>query len=200
MALTRKLLSAMGIEAEKIEEIITAHTETVNGLKETLDQYKADSVKLTEVTKERDKYKTLAESTDGNGYEDKYNTLKAEYDNFKADVQARETKAKQDSAYTAILKECGIAEKYVGSILKISDVSSIEFAGDGSVKNKQQIADNIKSLYADFIVTETKSGADVAQPPANMTGNSFDSLPLDKKMTYANEHPNDEQVKAWLGK
>jgi len=200
MALTRKLLSAMGIEAEKIEEIITAHTETVNGLKETLDQYKADSAKLTEVTKERDRYKQIAENTDGNGFEDKYNSLKTEFDNFKADVQARETKAKQESAYMAILKEIGIAEKRIPSILKISDVGGLEFEKDGSVKNRQQIVDNVKSEWADFIVTEIKSGADVPAPPNNTTGNTFDSLPLDKKMTYANENPNDEQVKAWLGK
>ena len=33
MALTRKFLKAMGIEDEKAEEIISAHVETVNGLK-----------------------------------------------------------------------------------------------------------------------------------------------------------------------
>ena len=39
MALTRKMLKAMGIEEEKIDEIIDAHTETVNALK---DQSKQD--------------------------------------------------------------------------------------------------------------------------------------------------------------
>jgi hypothetical protein len=34
MALTRKMLKAMGIEEEKIEQIIEAHAETVDGLKE----------------------------------------------------------------------------------------------------------------------------------------------------------------------
>ena len=33
MALTRRALKAMGIEDEKIDEIITMHTETVDGLK-----------------------------------------------------------------------------------------------------------------------------------------------------------------------
>ena len=32
MALTRKFLTAMGIEDDKIDEIITAHSETVNAL------------------------------------------------------------------------------------------------------------------------------------------------------------------------
>ena len=36
MALTRKMLKAMGIEDDKIDQIIEAHTETVDGLKSCL--------------------------------------------------------------------------------------------------------------------------------------------------------------------
>ena len=51
MALTRKFLAALGIEADKVEEIISAHMETVNGLKDEKEalQKKADQVdSLTE--------------------------------------------------------------------------------------------------------------------------------------------------------
>ena len=57
MALTRKFLSAMGIEDEKVDEIIGAHTETVNALKEQRDSYKADAEKLPAVQKELDDMK-----------------------------------------------------------------------------------------------------------------------------------------------
>ncbi len=36
MALTRKFLAALGIEDDKVDEIIQAHTETVNGLKDEI--------------------------------------------------------------------------------------------------------------------------------------------------------------------
>ena len=52
MALTRKMLKAMGIEDEKIDQIIEAHTETVDALKEERDTYKEDASKLTAVQKE----------------------------------------------------------------------------------------------------------------------------------------------------
>ena len=39
MSLTRKFLSAMGIEEDKIEQIIDAHTDTVNALKEARDGF-----------------------------------------------------------------------------------------------------------------------------------------------------------------
>ena len=44
MALTRRALKAMGIEDEKIDEIITMHTDTVDGLKADVAKYKADAV------------------------------------------------------------------------------------------------------------------------------------------------------------
>lgn len=37
MALTRKMLKAMGIEDEKIDQIIDEHAESVNALKAKLD-------------------------------------------------------------------------------------------------------------------------------------------------------------------
>ena len=37
MSFTRRFLSALGIEAEKIDEIINAHIEVVDGLKEERD-------------------------------------------------------------------------------------------------------------------------------------------------------------------
>lgn len=37
MALTRKMLKAMGIEDEKIDQIIEEHAESVNALKAKLD-------------------------------------------------------------------------------------------------------------------------------------------------------------------
>ena len=40
MALTRSFLKALGIEEEKIGEIINAHSETVSGLKAEIEKYK----------------------------------------------------------------------------------------------------------------------------------------------------------------
>ena len=54
MRLTRKYLSALGIDADKIDEIIEAHMETVNALKSELDDAKANSGDAEKVKAERD--------------------------------------------------------------------------------------------------------------------------------------------------
>ena len=51
MALTRKFLSALGIEADKIDEIINAHSETVDALKEERDNFKSNAEKYADIQK-----------------------------------------------------------------------------------------------------------------------------------------------------
>lgn len=51
MAVTRKFLKALGIEDEKIDEIIEAHTEVTEALKKERDSYKADAEEVGELRK-----------------------------------------------------------------------------------------------------------------------------------------------------
>ena len=78
MALTRKMLKAMGIEEEKIDEIIEAHTEVVDSLKKERDTYKEDADKLTDVQKKLDDALDAAKNSDSNKLQVKYDALKEE--------------------------------------------------------------------------------------------------------------------------
>lgn len=100
MALTRKLLKALGIEDEKVEEIISAHTETVDGLKEQRDAYKADADKLSALQRQPD----AAEENGKDAWKVKYDALKEDFETYKTDVAAKETKAAKAAAYRALLK------------------------------------------------------------------------------------------------
>lgn len=179
MALTRKFLSALGIESDKIDEIITAHTETVDGLKEQRDQFKADAEKLPDVQKELETTKTeldsLKESAEKNGnnpYKEEYDKLKAEFDKYKEDQSAKEVLANKTSAYKALLKEAGISEKRIDSIIKVSAdaIDKLELKDDGSVKDSENIVKGIGEEWADFKVQEGKVGANTSVPPANNGG------------------------------
>lgn len=163
MSLTRRMLKAMGIEDEKIDEIINAHTETVNALKEERDNYKKDAEDLPNVIKERDKYKEQAEKD--NPYEQKYNDLKKQHDDYVAEQTAKETKAKKQEAYRELLKGIGVSEKRLSAILKVTDLSSIELDEQGKIKDASNLEDSAKKEWADFIATEGLKGADISRPP-----------------------------------
>lgn len=163
MALTRKFLKAMGIEDEKIDQIIDAHTETVEGLK----QYKADAEKLPAVQQELEETKkSLKKFTDGD-FEKKYNDLKKEYDDYKTSEESAKELAKKQNAYKEILKKAGISDKRIDAVLRVADLSKIEFKEDGSVKDSEALEKAVKDEWSDFIVKKDTQGASTATPPEN---------------------------------
>lgn len=200
MALTRKMLQAMDIPAEKIDEIINAHSETVNALKEERDRYKADADKLEGITKERDTYKANLETATKEDWKTKYEKEHQAYEDYKTSVANDKAKASKTEAYKALLIKTGISEKRVDAILKVTDLAEIELDKDNKLKDESKLVESIKSEWADFIVTESKQGADTKTPPDNNGGSTFDKMSLADKMAYANDHPNDKEVQAWLTK
>ena len=165
MGFSRKMLKAMGIEEEKIEQIIDAHSETVDALKADRDAYKEDAAKLAAVQKELDELKAKGDD----GYKAKYEAEKAAHDAVKADIAAKETKKAKTDAYRELLKGANIDEKRIATILRAEapTIDKIELDADGKIKNAEQYTQSIKSDWADFVVTQSAKGTNTATPPAN---------------------------------
>lgn len=177
MALTRKMLSAMGIEDDKIDQIIEAHTDTVNGLKEEIDKYKADANRLPNVEKELEEARSAMSNGEKSPYKVKYeaiveerNQIQKDFDDFKASVAAKEALSKKQTAYRQLLKDVGVSEKRIDAIMRVSNFDSLEFDKDDHLKNTDELKENIKSEWSDFIVTEGVQGTHVANPPMNTGG------------------------------
>ena len=177
MALTRKFLATMGIEEDKVDEIIYAHTETVNGLKDEIDKYKTEAEKLPAVEQELADVKKSLTDKDKSPYKAQYeqavaekDELQKQFDDYKADIANKEVVANKKQAYRNLLKEMGISEKRLDSILKVTNIDGIEFNEDGSFKDKDALAEDIKSEWADFITTDGVQGADVETPETNTGG------------------------------
>ncbi len=167
MSLKRSMLKAMGIEDEKIEQIMEAHIETVDALKEQRDAYKADAEKLADVQKQLDKANKDLEASGKDTYKVKYEAIKEELDSFKKEQAAKEIRAAKESAYRELLKAAGISEKRIAAILKVSDIDSVELDENGAIKDANKLTESIKAEWADFIPTTTTRGAQTATPPAN---------------------------------
>lgn len=163
-------MAALGIETDKIDEIIEAHTETVNALKDERNAYKEDAEKLPGVQKELDELKEAAEKDGENPYKAQYEDLKKEFDDYKADVDAKETKAKKTDAYRKLLKDAKVSEKRIDSILRVSEIDKLELDKDGALKDAETLKKNIETEWADFIVTEGEKGAETHTPPAGGQG------------------------------
>lgn len=166
MSLTRKMLKAMGIEEEKIDQIIEAHSETVDFLKADRDSYKEDAEKLKDVQKELDDLKAKGDD----GWKEKHDRLKAEFDQYKNDVQAKETKAAKEAAYRDILKDANLSEKGIEKAIKYAEWDKIELGEDGKLKGANDHIKAVREEWAEYVTTTTTTGAKTSTPPSNNGG------------------------------
>jgi chromosome segregation ATPase len=164
MALTRKMLKAMGIEEEKIDQIIEAHSETVDSLKADRDNYKKDADQLKSVREELDELKAKGDD----GWKEKHDKLKGDFDTYKKDVEAKETHSKKVEAFKAILKDGNFSEKGIEKAVKYADFEKMELDEDGkTIKNAPEHLKAAKEEWAEYVTTTTTTGAKTSNPPAN---------------------------------
>lgn len=189
MALTRKMLAAMDIPAEKIDEIISAHSETVNAIKTERDELKAAADKLPAVEKDLEKANAELETFRSGDWEKKYTDLKSEYEGFKTDTAKKAETVAKENAYKQLLLDAGISEKRVASVMKVSSLDEVKLDKDGKIEGADKLTENVKSEWADFIVTTGQQGAQTATPPENTGGDvSKPSRAAQLVAQYRNEH------------
>ena len=179
MALTRKLLKGMGLTDEQVDTIIEAHTDTVDGLKADVSKYKTDAEKLSDVQKELDELKAKGDD----GWKEKHDKLKGEFDNYKKDVEAKETHNKKVEAYKAILKDANLSEKGIEKAIKYAEWDKIELGEDGKLKGANDHIKAVREEWAEYVTTTTTTGAKTSTPPANAGG---------AKLTKAEIYARDE--------
>lgn len=164
MALTRRALKAMGIDEEKIDEIIAMHTETVEGLKADIAKYKEDAEKLPTVQKELDALKAAGDG----GLQERFDALKREYDEFKGQVTAKETKTAKESAVRAYYESKGITGKALDIAMRGSaqEIDAIEMDGD-KIKDSSALDNLVSGVFSGLVSRVEVQGANTSNPPAN---------------------------------
>lgn len=178
MALTRKMLKAMGIEDEKIDQIIDAHTETVEGLKEQVSAYKADAEKLPGVQKELDDLKK--EGGDG-GYKAKYEKEHKDFADYKAGIAAKESAAAKEKAARAYFAGKGIPAESMALVIRgaKAEIDALNLDGD-KIKDATALDSLLAGDYKGLIGKETRQGTDTKTPP-DTTGGAKSRAEIYKK-------------------
>ena len=184
MALSRKYLSALGIEADKIDQIIEAHTDSLEGIKAERDKYKeqidngkndvdAKAKELADTRKELEDLKKQVE-TDAKEREGKdYDKLKKEFDDYKAEQEAKATRAAKESALKELLTDMKMSDKGSKQVLKWMGVADIELDEDGKIKDASNLRKSFKEDWGDYIQSEGAKGADTSTPPENNGGKKY---------------------------
>ena len=151
MALTRKMLKAMGIEEEKIDQIIDAHAETVDGLKADLEKYKGDAEKLPGVQRELNDLKAKGDD----GWKEKHDTVKREYDEYKAGITAKEARAAKETAVKAYFESKNITGANLNIAMRSSktEIDSVELEND-KIKDTAALDALVSGDLASLVTTQ----------------------------------------------
>ena len=167
MALTRKLLKGMGLTDEQVDTIIEAHTDTVDGLKADVSKYKADAEKLPGVQKQLDDLKAAGDG----GYQEKYEKEHKAFEDFKANVTAKESKAAKEKAVRAYFESKNITGANLDLAMRGcgEEMAALELDGD-KIKDTKSLDALIEGTYKGLVSTTQTQGANPANPPANNTG------------------------------
>ena len=178
MALTRRLLKGMGLTDEQMDTIIEAHTDTVDGLKADLAKYKTDAEQLPKVQRELD---TLKAAGDG-GYQEKYEKVKKDFDDYKAEVSTKETRAAKEKAARAYYESKGITGKSLDIAIRGSgaEIDALELE-DGKIKDVKALDELISGTFAGLVSTTETRGANTSNPPANNNGGAMTKADIYKK-------------------
>lgn len=168
MALSRKFLAALGIEAEKIDEIISAHSDTVEALKEERDQFREKAEKYDKAQNDLDAAnKKIEDLSKDDAYKIKYEALKEDFDEYKKGIETEKTNNSKMAAYKNLLKEIGISEKRIEAVAKLAELDKIKLDKDGKIEECDDLKKNLAEEWSDFIIKEGKEGAGTSTPPDN---------------------------------
>ena len=203
MALTRKYLGALGIEADKIDEIINAHSDTVNGLKGKIDeledsiaQYKDEAEKAKDVQKELDdlKKEVVADAKKREGKD--YDALLKEFEDYKAEQEKKEADSAKRTAFQALLKDLSVSEKGIEMILKWQGVDDVELDDNGKISNAKDLRKSVKEDWGDYIEQQGQKGADVDDPPGDGAGGKgkYSGLSVDDIMKIENDSERQDAI------
>ena len=169
MAFTRKYLASLGLENDKIDAIIEAHTEVTDALKADITKYKTEVDKipaLEKQVKEAEQHKADAEK-----YKKDYEAEKSAHDKLKSDNAAQAETAKKTAALKKLLKDSGYHEKGLDKIVKYTDLNSLELDENGNFKNAEKITADIESEWGEY-KGKTEKFEHVPDNPPNNGGGS----------------------------
>ena len=174
-SLTRKMLKAMGIEDEKVDQIIESHTEVLDEIKTERDELKSRVKDLDKIQKQLDEANEALNQKNGDdAYKAKYEELQNEFNTYKQSIEDGKVFASKEAKYSELLKKAGIIESKIGSVLKLSKegVEKLEFDDKGEVKDADKIVESLKSEWKELIPTVHEQVAKTSNPPTDTGGNT----------------------------
>ena len=184
----------MGLTDEQVDTIIEAHTDTVDGLKADVSKYKSDAEKLAGVEKELNDLKAMGDG----GYKEKYEKEHKAFEDYKADVTAKESKAAKEKAVRAYFESKNITGANLDLAMRGcgEEMAALEMDGE-KIKDTKILDALVDGTYKGLVSTTQTKGANPANPPSNPPAKNYTTADI-KNMSAAEINANWDSIKASL--
>ena len=194
MALTAKMLKGLGLTDEQRESILEAHADTVNEIKAERDRLKLDAEKMEAVQKELDNLKAMGDG----GYKEKYEKEHKAFEDYKADITAKESKAAKEKAVRAYFESKNITGANLDLAMRGcgEEMAALEMDGE-KIKDTKILDALVDGTYKGLVSTTQTKGANPANPPANPPAKNYTTADI-KNMSAAEINANWDSIKASL--
>ena len=194
MALTAKMLKGLGLTDEQRESILEAHADTVNEIKAERDRLKLDAEKLESVQKELENLKAIGDG----GYKEKYEKEHKAFEDYKADITAKESKAAKEKAVRAYFESKNITGANLDLAMRGcgEEMAALEMDGE-KIKDTKILDALVDGTYKGLVSTTQTKGANPANPPANPPAKNYTTAEI-KNMSAAEINANWDSIKASL--
>jgi hypothetical protein len=152
----------MGLTDEQVDTIIEAHGDTVDGLKEDIQRYKADAEKLPGVQKELDDLK----KDNGDDFKARYEKERQDFQAYKDGIAKKEAAAAKEKAARAYFESKGIPAKSMGLVIRGAkgEIESLELDGE-KIKDASALDSLLDGDYKGLIGKVKESGMNTQNPP-----------------------------------
>ena len=170
MAITRQLLRSLNLTDEVAESIIEAHAETVEALKTRIAELEQQASGYTDLVAERDQLQQRV--TDLEGRSTDADQVRAEFDAYKAEVEAARTRESKRTALDALLRDkVGIQRPQARElILRATNLDDIALYGAGNIADADAVVQAHKEEYSDFVTSTRQVGTSTMTPPPSSGG------------------------------
>lgn len=161
MSLTRKLLRELHVDENHIDRIIAAHVETVDALRQERDSAQASAARLDEITQERDALRDQLAAR-----RDEAARLQADFDAYRAQVDADRLAARRQGTLRAALLDAGANPQAVELLAGAVATDDADWE-DGRLREPQRVLAPVREKYASLFARPVPLPTPRIAPPGD---------------------------------
>lgn len=163
MALTQKMLKAMGIEDDQREQILDAHQEVLESIKSERDEFKKLAEQVPDLQRQLEEAKAASDDSE---WQQKYEDERKAFEDFKSQVEGEKAEAAKAKAYREqVLAKAGIGAEYIDDVMGVTKLDTVKVGEDGAIEGAEELASKAREKWSSFVVKTKTTGSDPATPP-----------------------------------